>query len=860
MIRTAQSLVIPNRFEKPVRNLLFWRGNGAMTRTAITLKFAALSLAASLTVCLLASVPATAKPISEQILHTFSQQPNGAQSQAGLIADAAGNLYGTTVRGGAHGVVFRLSRNSHGQWVETVLHNFTGGSAGPDGWSPAGGVTLDSAGNLYGATSYGGAYGCGTVYKLSPVASGPWKESILHNFACYPSDGQTPNGSVIFDASGNIYGVTDFGGSGGCGDDYTTYGCGAIYELSPSGNGYVQNILYSFNTNNYFEGNPAGPLAFDKSGNLYGTASGGGTGQGCYYYGCGTVFELTKGTSGWTETTLYDFTGISDGDTPVSGVTFDSTGNMYIATEGYWGYGSVIELSPNGSSWSETTLFDGNPNYASFYGGVVLDATGNVYVASAYSGVCGTACGQIIELSHGSSGWTESVLYSFTGGTDGEAPYSTLLRDSAGNLYTTTLAGANGAGSIFKLSPSTKGTWKGTVLYDFPVVATEGTVPYSGLVADSAGNYYGTTTTGGTSNSGTVFKISPAANGGWTETVIYNFTGVYGTSGDGAYPLGNLLIDSQGNIFGATQLGGIFSPSNCNVYNTEQCGAVFKLSPNGDSTYTESVIYSFTGTNGDGANPPAGLIMDSAGNLYGTTKLGGTHGGGIAFELSPSSGGTWTETILASFGASISDAWAPSGPLTLDSAGNLYGTSDSAMGNGYPTVFRLAPSGSRYAESVLFTFATQDEGYSPEGGVILDSEGNLYGTANRGGLDQGGLVYKLTPSAGTWTQTVLHTFTGVNGDGWYPEAGLTFSNGALYGTTVYGGIYNGACSIGCGTVFSLQPNSNGTWSEAIWHRFTAGQDGSQPWGSVTIDAAGEIYGTASAAGNGAAGIVFRIQP
>lgn len=823
------------------------------------LKTAALSVAASLVLCLLASALASAKPISEQILHTFSQRPNGSQSQAGLIADAAGNLYGTTSRGGAYGVVFRLSRNAQGQWVESVLHNFTGGNTGPDGMTPAGGVTLDSAGNLYGATSGGGTYGCGTVYKLAPVTGGPWKETILHSFGCYPNDGKNPNGGVIFDASGNIYGVTDFGGSGGCGDGYTVYGCGAIYELSPSSGVYVETILYSFNTANANEANPAGPLTFDKSGNLYGTAASGGSGQDCLYYGCGTVFTLTRGTNGWIESDIYEFAGTTDGDTPVSGITFDGAGNIYAATEGYWTYGSVIELSPNAGSWSETTLYLGDPNYASFYGGAVLDPSGNVYVTSAYSITCGSTCGQIIELSPGASGWTASTLYSFTGAKDGEVPEATLLRDSAGNLYTTTSAGAYGGGSIFKLAPSSKGTWKGTALYDFPVL-TDGSVPYSGLVADGAGNYYGTTTAGGAVNSGTVFKLSPAANGTWTETVIYSFTGSYDTTGDGAYPLGNLLLDAEGNIYGTTEFGGIFSTQNCNLNNAEQCGTVFKLSPNGNGTYTETILHSFTGTDGDGANPPAGLIMDSQGNLYGTTKFGGTHGGGIAFELSPISGGTWLYTILASFGSSFTDAWSPSGPLTRDSAGNLYGTSDSALENSYPTVFRLAPAGGAYTESVIFTFATQDSGYSPEGGVVIDSEGNLYGTAQRGGLDEGGLVYKLTPSSGVWTQTTLHTFTGVNGDGWFPNATLTFSNGALFGTTVYGGIYNGTCSIGCGTVFSLTPNSNGSWSEAIWHRFTAGADGSQPWAPVLIDSAGVIYGTSIAAGSGASGVVFEIKP
>lgn len=801
---------------------------------------------------------------TETILHTFSQEPNGATPQAGLISDAGGNLYGTTEFGGAYGVVFRLSRNSHGQWTQTVLYNFTGGYTGPDGAYPVTSLTFDAAGNLYGATRGGGNSGCGTAFKLSPSSGGPWKESILHSFSCYPSDGSNPSGSLIFDAAGNIYGVTNIGGSGGCGDGYSVYGCGTVYELSPSGGGYVETILYSFTGSNNVESNPAGTLAFDKSGNLYGTAQTGGTHACGSYYGCGTVFKLTKGSSGWTESTIYDFAGTTDGDTPTSGVVFDAAGNLYGTSEGYWSYGSVFELSPNSDgTWSETTLYSSNPNYNFLFGVPVFDAAGNVYVneVSYTRSVCsGTNCGDVLKLSHGSSGWTATTLYSFTGGKDGDEPFGTLLFDSAGNLYTTTSAGANGIGSVDKLSPAS-GTWKATVLYDFPVM-TEGTVPYSGLTPDGAGNYYGTTTKGGTLSGGTVFKLAPNGSGGWKETVLYNFTGItQGQTGDGAYPLGNLLLDAAGNLYGTTQLGGIFS-FNCNSVNAEECGTVFKLSPNGSGGYTETILHTFTGyTTGDGANPSAGLIMDSSGNLYGTTKYGGAHGAGTAFMLSPSSSGTWTETVLASFGASISDVTDPSGPLTRDSQGNLYGTGDAISSGGYPTVFRLSPTGSGYTESILFTFTTQNEGYDPEGGVILDAAGNLYGTTYRGGPYEGGIVYKLTPSSGTWTQTVLYNFIGVNGDGALPQAGVTFDAlGNLYGTTVYGGIYNGTCQIGCGTVFKLSPNSNGTWHESVLHRFTAGKDGSLPWAPVTLDSAGNVYGTASSSGNGASGVVFEIKP
>lgn len=799
---------------------------------------------------------------TETTVHSFVPEPNGGQPYAGLIADSAGNYYGTTEYGGAYGVAFRLSRNSHGQWTETVLHNFTGGYNGPDGSYPTTSLTLDHAGNLYGTTRSGGAYGCGTVFKLTPASSAPWKETILHSFACYPTDGASPSGSLIFDSAGNLYGVTNVGGSGGCGDGYTVYGCGAIYELSPSGSGYTETIIYSFGFNSNDESNPAGALTFDKSGNLYGTAQSGGASECGFYYGCGTVFTLTKGSSGWAESTIYNFAGTGDGDTPSAGVVFDAAGDIYGTTEGYWSYGSVFELVPSsGGTWTETTLFNASPNFYNFYGAPVFDASGNLYVSAVSSSRSSTctagSCGAIFKLSQGSSGWATSMLYSFTGGADGDQPWGTLLFDTAGDLYTTTSAGANSIGSVDKLTPAS-GNWRVTVLYDFPVT-TEGKVPNSGVIADGMGNYYGTTTQGGTTGSGTVFKLSPNGSG-WKETILYSFTGIAGTTTDGANPLGNLVMDASGTLYGTTEYGG---GTNNNCYNAQygQCGTVYKLAPNGDGTYAESILHTFTGyATGDGATPIAGLIMDDAGNLYGTTEFGGTHNGGTAFMLSPSSSGTWTETVLDSFGASSTDTTNPDGPLVRDSQGNLYGTGGGFYG-GYATVFRLSQSGSAWTESVLFTFNTQNSGSAPEGGLILDSDGNLYGTTRGGGLNESGIVYKLSPSSSTWTQTVLYNFTGVNGDGSLPQAGLIFdSAGNLYGTTTYGGTYSGTCNIGCGTVFELMPTTSGFWHERVLYRFPAGLNGSQPVAPVMFDSVGDIFGTTSASGAGASGLVFEIKP
>ena len=836
--------------------------------TSRSFKIVAVSIATCLMIFSIAASAAT-----ETIIHNFNRMPGGGNPNNALIADAAGNLYGVTPKGGANGVVFRLSKNAQGRWIETVLHNFIGGVKGPDGMIPEASLLLDAAGNLYGTTQGGGTLGCGIAFRLSPTASGPWKETILHTFACYPVDGSRPSGALIADSLGNLYGVTLEGGSGGCNDTYTVFGCGTVYELSPNAGGYTETVLDSFGTTTGLtQTTPSGPLAMDSQGNLYGTAEAGGTAVCSFYGGCGTVFKLTKTGSGWTESTIYSLTGGADGDTPVSGVFFDAAGNLYGTGAGYYNFGGVFILSPNADgTWSEASPFTFTPNNFGLWvtnGNVVRDSAGNLYGAAELGGttICAVnnnGCGGIYKLTHGTSGWAESNLYSFTNGTDGSNPAATLLRDSAGNLFTTTINGGQGAGSVFELSPASGGSFNGHVLYDFPVLS-EGMVPYSGLTPDGLGNYYGTTSTGGInagciyfSGCGTVFKLSPNGKGGWLETVIYAFTG---KNGDGLFPTGNLLLDASGNLYGTTSGGGVFGY--CSGFN-DTCGTVFKLSPNGDGTWTETVLHAFTGyTTSDGGTPAYGLVMDANGNLYGTTPSGGAKDCGVVFELSPTASGPWTEAILHDFG-STGDIPNPSSPLIFDQSGNLYGTSYSPSG-GTSSVYRLSPTAGGWTESFLFTFTNSNTsgGFGPHGNIAFDAAGNLIAATVGGGKYNDGVVFKLTPTTtGPWTETVLYNFKGVNGDGYGQSGGVTLAGGNIFGTTQYGGTFSSTCgTVGCGTVFELTPSTTGTWTEHVLHRFSGGTDGTQPRGSVIVDALGNVFGTASGGGSGASGVIFEIKP
>jgi uncharacterized repeat protein (TIGR03803 family) len=374
----------------------------------------------------------------------------------------------------------------------------------------------------------------------------------------------------------------------------------------------------------------------------------------------------------------------------------------------------------------------------------------------------------------------------------------------------------------------------------------DGTSP-AGLIADSSGNLYGTTSGGGANNYGTVFELVNSS-GTYSEKVLYSFTD---SNGDGASPEGSLIMDLSGNLYGTTYEGGI-----------NNGGIVFELI-NSSGTYTEQILHSFNAQDGDGANPYAGLIMDSSGNLYGTTISGGT-GGGIVFELINSSG-TYTEQILHSFSQSKSDGVSPYGGLIMDSSGNLYGTTFSGGTGGVGIVFELVNSSGTYTEQVLYSFTgTNGDGAYPRGSLILDSLGNLYGTTQQGGVigaggkggnGGSGIVFELVNSSGTYTEQILHSFNPQNGDGALPLAGVIVdSSGNLYGTTNIGGAYS------VGTVFELV-NSAGSYSESLLSSFgsSCNAGGSYPFGGLVMDSSGNLYGTTQGGGANGAGVAFSLS-
>lgn len=382
-----------------------------------------------------------------------------------------------------------------------MIHQFSG----QDGEHPYAGLTMDRAGRLYGTTNSGGTSGFGTVFRLVREGSG-WVLTTLYTFGG-ASDGGYPESRVIFGPDGTLYGTTVVGGLPDCGGQY----CGTVFNLQPPASvckstlcPWTKTTIYSFEgTENGFDGqNPYGELTFDGAGNIYGTTKYGGQ------YDDGMVYELTKTSSGWTETNLYSFTNSLGG--PYSGVTLDSNGNLYGTTLYAYNYhGSVYELSPSGS------------------------------------------------------GWTEQVLHRF-GLSDGGFPYAGVILDSAGNLYGATSAyGTNNGGTAFELSRS-NGGWSYSVLYDF---AGDGG-PEANLVFDQAGNLYGTTVGDGSFNLGSIFKLTHGGSG-WSYTSLHDFS----DAGVAAAPVSNVVFDANGNLYGTYSVG--YRPADCSY----GCGGVWQITP-----------------------------------------------------------------------------------------------------------------------------------------------------------------------------------------------------------------------------------------------------------------------------------------
>ncbi len=416
----------------------------------------------------------------------------------------------------------------------------------------------------------------GAGFALAGAAHADNTEKVIGNFR---NPGGYSASPLISDAAGNLFGAAE----GSAVSPPCPPSCGEVFELIRGAEGrFKYRVLYVFQGDG--DGaNPEGHLTFDAAGNLYGTTRGGGTGS-CSGALCGTVFELSPTVSGyWKETVLYSFSNAS-GYLPTSGVIFDSAGNLF-----------------------GTALAGGSPPDP-------------------------LLVGVVFQLTPSGTGWTESIIHTFTDAPDGAYPWG-LKPDGDGNFWGVTDYGGNatacsfGCGTVYEITPTTFGGWNYSLIYNFQG-GLDGIAPVGDLIFDVAGNIYGTTSQGGRSpcatyTCGTVFELTKSSAGSWTEQVLYHFQG----APDASYPLSGLVLNETGNLYGTTYYGGVGACGGC--------GTVFELSPSSGGGWTETILHSFDPTAFDGAHPFAALIFGPEGRLYGTTLQGGLKGVGVIFGIKP---------------------------------------------------------------------------------------------------------------------------------------------------------------------------------------------------------------------------------
>jgi uncharacterized repeat protein (TIGR03803 family) len=394
-----------------------------------------------------------------------------------------------------------------------------------------------------------------------------------------------------------------------------------------------------------------------------------------------------------------------------------------------------------------------------------------------------------------------------------------------------------------------------TTIYNFTLGA-DGGGPLAGPTLDRAGNLYGTTGYGGTGSDGTVYKLANR-NGSWILTPLYEFQG----GSDGATSNAPISIGPSGALFGSTLYGG----------GAPNCGILFELQPPPttvaapNASWKETILHTFAGGSSDGCSPASTLTWDRVGNVYGTTQIGGAYGEGggfngygTVFELTPSSSG-WTESILYNFSGGPLGNYPLFAGIVFDNAGAMYGTLEGGGDTngdcgviGCGVVYKLISSNGTWTESVLYTFTGSTDGQFPQGGVIFDGSGNLYGGAVTGGSGQGGTVFQLTPSSGDWNFNLLASLEESPEGAQGVETPLAFdSQGNLYGTTHDDGQY------GLGTLFKLTPTLTG-WTYTDLHDFTGGDDGAYPVGPVVFDSQGNLYGTAIFGGSYGVGVIYEL--
>jgi len=701
----------------------------------------------------------------------------------------------------------------------STLYSFNG----PDGGYPCAGLTQGNDGNFYGTTSYGGAYGYGTVFRMST-------NGVMANlFSFNDTDGAYPCARLTLGSDGNFYGTASSGG---------TSGDGTVFKISTAG---ALTTLASFN---YSDGAyPYGGVIQGGDGNFYGTTEYGGTG----YYG--TVFRMTPAGA---LSALASFN-YSNGSYPYCALVEGYDGNFYGTTEsgGSNGYGTAFKVTPSGGLITLVSFDDTDGAYP--YAGLAMGTDGNFYGTTEQGGAGGG--GTVFRITIGG---IFTNLYSFDESVSavGYYPVAGLIQGADGNFYGTTEYGGsffNGSESVSANGTVFMITTNGTLTTLLALAGTNGSFPHASLVQGPDGNFYGTAEYGGqgfngvqTSGDGTVFRIGnvtatappavvaqPAA-----QIVPVNGTAVFSVTAEGAAPLGYSWLLNGVPIAGAN--AATYTTNNVQWPSASLQFSCVITNPYGSTTSSVAALLVFNGSgplfsfNGqDGGYSYAALIQAANGNFYGTTEYGGTNGQGAVFCLSTNG----VLSMLASFTDDLNGS-SPKAALVQGSDGNFYGTTEYGGSNNYGTVFKMTPAG---ALTTLHSFDNAD-GYYPCAALVQGTDGGFYGTTSGGGSDSDGTVFRITASGAF---TTLHSFD--YSDGEFPCAALVQgADGSFYGTTEYGGAGY------YGTVFKI--TTNGAFTNLV--SFT-GTDGSFPRGALIQGDDGNFYGTTSS-GTNYYGTVFKM--
>ncbi|MBD0254257.1 MAG: T9SS type A sorting domain-containing protein [Cytophagales bacterium] len=681
-----------------------------------------------------------------QALLAWGRSPTGD-----LVRGADGNFYGMTQYGGnySYGTIFRTTPGG----TITVLRHL---NSTTDGRYPTGSLVVGSDGAFYGMTRYGGANASGTVFKIT--AGGTF--TVLRPLKS-TTDGRYPQGSLVRGTDGNFYGMTNGGG---------TNNYGTIFRISPGGATFtVLRHLSSLTDGRY----PEGSLVQNTDGAFYGLTLSGGSN------GWGTIFRIT---TGGTFTVLRHLSSATDGRYPKGSLVRGSDGAFYGTTSagGTNGYGTIFRITASGATFSVlrhlSSLTDGR--YPS--GSLVRGSDGAFYGMAPNGGSNGW--GTIFRITTGGS---FSVLRHLSRTTDGSNPAGSLVQNTDGAFYGLTYSGGTtGYGTLFRIT--TGGSF--SVLHHLDG-SSQGSFPVANLVQGTDGNYYGTTSAGGTTNHGTVFRT--CTNGSYA--VLYSLD----RTAHGGAPRGNLAQGVDGAFYGTTSEGG-----------SNAAGTIFRITAGGALS-----VLRHLSSSADGRTPRAGLVRGTDGAFYGTTYGGGSNGHGTLFKIT--AGGTFT--VLRHL-SSLTDGRNPEAELVQGSDGAFYGTTYSGGSSGWGTIFRITAGGTF---TVLRHLSSSTDGRYPEGSLIQGPDGAFYGVNSAGGSNSGGTIFRIT--AGGSFSVLRHLFRG--NDGATPRGNLVRgSDGAFYGMTSTGGTQ------GEGTIFRI----TGAGTFTVLRHLNLNTDGSTPLGGFII--------------------------